>query len=81
MQFTQDCGGLSRSFTARSKRAVEHQVDAVHSGCAQVLVLTFANMDSAALQQLLVELLQTPGGQLLQFDVADAGNRSISLPR
>lgn len=53
---------------------VEHQMDAAHSGGAQALVLVLSDVYSATLQQLLVELLQVPGGQLLQFDAADAGD-------
>ena len=55
---------------------VEHQMDAAHSGGAQALVLVLSDVYSATLQQLLVELLQVPGGQLLQFDAADAPVRA-----
>lgn len=56
---------------------VEHQMDAAHSGGAQALVLVLSDVYSATLQQLLVELLQVPGGQLLQFDAADAGDSVV----
>ena len=58
---------------------VEHQMDAAHSGGAQALVLVLSDVYSATLQQLLVELLQVPGGQLLQFDAADAGDSVVPV--
>ena len=54
-------------------------MDVAHSGGAQALVLVLSDVYSATLQQLLVELLQVPGGQLLQFDAADAGDKLLLI--
>ena len=53
---------------------MEHEVDAVDGGSAQSLGLVAPYMDSAAVQQLLIELLQVAGGQLLQSDASNSGD-------
>ena len=54
---------------------VEHQVQAADGGAAEsrIAVTAFA-VGTAALHQLLVELLQVVGGQLGEFDAADTRN-------
>ena len=54
---------------------VEHQVQTPNRGAAesQIAVTAFA-VGTAALHQLLVELLQVVGGQLGELDAADAGD-------
>ena len=54
---------------------MQHHVDAPHSGVAQSRLLLFLHrtQTSAALQ-VIVELLQTTGGELIQRNISDSGN-------
>ena len=55
--------------------AVESEVEPPYCGAAQTgITLAAALLDSALLHQALVELLEITGGQLLQFDLPDAGD-------
>ena len=50
-------------------------MNAVDGGGAHARVLILSDVYSPILQQLFVELLQVSGGQLLQLDVPNAGDR------
>ena len=75
MQSSQGFRGISRSLTARFRAQWSIRWTLWTVVVLQALILILSDMDSATLQQLLVELLQMPGGQLLQLNVPNAGDR------
>ena len=54
--------------------AVEHEVDTADGGAAQTGGLILPNVDTAIFHQVLVKFLEVAGGQLGEFDLADAGD-------